>query len=342
MSSSWLYRWTDSRRAPSRAEQTTRRRRAHGPGGRAQDPRGDADDGAAVLLGQVQGVPPHAGKGGPERALELAVAGVTTSGPKSLETSRATVLPMAASQLIELSNRDAVEEIHVRPVEAGERVLASPPAGVDGDEPLLYRAGQVAVPHPAARVEQELVVGRDQDVGVVELRATGRAPAIWEASTNTMAPTWWARAPIAAMSERWPVADCTPLKATSLVPPSIRLPTWSGSSPPCRKGTCRTSYPLCASWRHGKWFELYSLSPMTTFSPCPAMSSWAATSPAADDTEGISARSAGSAPISRGHAAGRSRPARRGRSRGRSRPTRRRRRGRCPPAGGWRDPRRPC
>ena len=48
--------------------------------------------------------------------------------------------------------------------------------------------------------------------------ATGTAPIICEPSTNTIAPAARARPLIAAMSDRWPVADCTPLKATSRVP----------------------------------------------------------------------------------------------------------------------------
>ena len=65
-----------------------------------------------------------------------------------------------------------------------------------------------------------------------------------------------------------------------------------------RKGTWRTSYPLLASWRQGKWFELYSRCPITMLWPGPAAPNWAATSPAAEDTDGISAISAASAPIS--------------------------------------------
>ena len=63
-------------------------------------------------------------------------------------------------------------------------------------------------------------------------------------------------------------------------------------------GTCRTSYPLWASCRHGKWFELYSRSPITTLWPWTAGPNCAATSPAAEDTEGINATSEASAPIS--------------------------------------------
>ena len=43
-----------------------------------------------------------------------------------------------------------------------------------------------------------------------------------------------------------------------------------------------------ASSRQGKWLELYSCRPMTTLSPGPAGPNWAATRPAAADTEGIS------------------------------------------------------
>ncbi len=46
---------------------------------------------------------------------------------------------------------------------------------------------------------------------------------------------------IAAISERWPVAVWTPLNATRAVPPSTRGATRSGSTPPLRKGTWRTS-----------------------------------------------------------------------------------------------------
>src|ERR1700735_2608603 len=45
--------------------------------------------------------------------------------------------------------------------------------------------------------------------------ATGTAPTSCDPSTNTIAPAARARPLIAAMSERWPVADCTPLNATN-------------------------------------------------------------------------------------------------------------------------------
>ena len=55
---------------------------------------------------------------------------------------------------------------------------------------------------------------------------------------------------------------------------------------------------LALALPQGKWLELYSRCPITMLSPGSAGPNWAATSPAADDTEGISAISAGSAPIS--------------------------------------------
>ena len=50
--------------------------------------------------------------------------------------------------------------------------------------------------------------------------ATGSAPTSCDPSTKTIAPTARARPLIAAMSDRCPVAACTPLKATSCVPAS--------------------------------------------------------------------------------------------------------------------------
>ena len=71
--------------------------------------------------------------------------------------------------------------------------------------------------------------------------ATGTAPTICEPSTNTNAPTARANSLIAGMSERCPDAVCTPLKATSCVPLSTCRAMSSGSRPPLRNGTCRTS-----------------------------------------------------------------------------------------------------
>ncbi len=96
---------------------------------------------------------------------------------------------------------------------------------------------------------------------------------------------------------RWPVAVWTALTATTTVPPSTCGATASGSTPPLRNGTWRTSYPFAASMRHGKWLELYSRSPITTFSPGAAGPNCAAIIPAAVDTDGTSATSAGAAPM---------------------------------------------
>ena len=93
------------------------------------------------------------------------------------------------------------------------------------------------------------------------------------------------------MSVRCPVAAWTPLKATSCVPAStarrrLRLPARRcGRGPDGRRTPCRPAAARGSGW------SCTPARPMTTFSPRAAGPNWAATSPAADETEGISATS---------------------------------------------------
>lgn len=59
------------------------------------------------------------------------------SVPKVSKTERAASLPIAASQLMELSNREAGGQVHGWSEEALERYGAGFPAGVDRGEPVL-------------------------------------------------------------------------------------------------------------------------------------------------------------------------------------------------------------
>ena len=146
------------------------------------------------------------------------------SAPKSSKTESAASLPIAASQLIELSKRDAVGERSIAgPKKLSNGTAPGLPARVDRREPVLRRGREVAVAHAAAGVAAG-TCGRPSPARRRAARssATGSAPTSCEPSTKTIAPTARAIALIAAMSERWPVAVCTPLKATSRVPPSTR------------------------------------------------------------------------------------------------------------------------
>ena len=83
------------------------------------------------------------------------------SGPKSSKMVSAVSLPIAASQLIELSKRDAVvDSVHLRAEEAVHWYRAGLPAGVDRGESLSHRWREVAIAHTTASVEEELVVRR--------------------------------------------------------------------------------------------------------------------------------------------------------------------------------------
>ena len=74
----------------------------------------DADDRAAVVFGQVDRVPAGAGERDPQLGGELVVAGVDGAGPESSKMVRAAWLPISASQLMELSKRDAVADRFIK------------------------------------------------------------------------------------------------------------------------------------------------------------------------------------------------------------------------------------
>ena len=105
-------------------------RRAHdaAPVQLGEQPRGigvaerHRDDGAAIGLGQVDGRPAGARPGLPAaRPPARGCGGRSASAPKRSKTDSAASLPIAATQLIELSNRDAVGDSSI----AGPKKLSS-------------------------------------------------------------------------------------------------------------------------------------------------------------------------------------------------------------------------
>ena len=90
--------------------------------------------------------------------------------PKSSKTESAASFPIAASQLIELSKRDAVGDRSMSgPKKLFKGTRAGLPACVDRHEPILDLAGEVAVSETATGVQQELVISRRQHVDSAEI-----------------------------------------------------------------------------------------------------------------------------------------------------------------------------
>ncbi len=217
----------------------------------------------------------------------------------SSKTERAASFPMAASQLIELSKREAV----------GERSIVGPKKLSNGTRPAFQpaltgmnrsciAAGEVAVPEPAPGVHQELVIGGGQHVDRGEIAGHGECAdelrAVDEHDRADRARDRADRRDVGTVAGRGlhpaerdqhgpgvdVLARCRRVRARrcGTEPGERRSP----SSP----GVATGSGSSCTRARRSRRSARRSAGP-----------NCAATSPAAADTEAINATSDGSAPI---------------------------------------------
>ena len=130
------------------------------------------------------------------------------------------------------------------------------------------------------------------------LTSMGNAPACWIASTTKSTSRSRQSRPTASTSVRWPLANCTELRATTRVLGPMAPSTDSGVTAPSTASISRTRTPRSARCFHGKTLDGYSMALATATSSPERQSSPPATIDRPWEVLFTNAISPGEAPMS--------------------------------------------